>query len=129
MFVISRASLILVSERLKAFLPQLEKANTELDDEANNLEDVDEDEEYIEMVSLERTRLIRISDWVFWKRKAMNQVMKNQKTKKMCLKNYCGRQESYEGKTLFMMLTKSQSQTMMRDWGMTVSRRIQAKLC
>ena len=128
MFVISRASLILVSERLKAFLPQLEKANTELDDEANNLEDVDEDEEYIEMVSLERTRLIRISDWVFWKRKAMNQVMNNQKTK-VCLKNYCGRRESYEGKTLFMMLTKSQSQTMMRDWGMTVSRRIQAKLC
>jgi len=119
-----------VSERLKAFLPQLEKANTELDDEAKNLEDVDEDEEYIEMVSLERTRLIRISDWVFWKRKAMNQVMKNQKRKKTCFKNYSGPGESYKGKILFMMLTKSQFQTiMMRGWGITMSRRIQVKLC
>jgi len=112
------------------FLPQLEKANTELDDEAKNLEDVDEDEEYIEMVSLERTRLIRISDWVFWKRKAMNQVMKNQKRKKTCFKNYFGPGESYKGKILFMMLTKSQSQTMVtRGWGMTVSRRIHVELC
>jgi hypothetical protein len=38
-----------VSERLKAFLPQLEAANGLLD-ESLNLENVDEDEEHIEMV-------------------------------------------------------------------------------
>lgn len=39
-----------MSERLKAFLPQIEKANADLDEESGGLEDVDEDEEHIEMV-------------------------------------------------------------------------------
>lgn len=45
-----RVFLIVVSERLKAFLPQIEKANADLDEESGGLEDVDEDEEHIEMV-------------------------------------------------------------------------------
>ena len=40
-----------MSERLKVFLPQLEKANAGLDEETSDLEDVDEEGEYIEMVS------------------------------------------------------------------------------
>jgi len=40
----------LVSERLKQFLPQLKEANEQLDQEALNLEDVNDDEEYVEMV-------------------------------------------------------------------------------
>ena len=42
--------LIIVSERLRTFLPQLQAANTLLDEKTMNLEDVSEDEEYIEMV-------------------------------------------------------------------------------
>lgn len=46
-------SLIIVSTRLKAFLPQLEQANAVLDQETSTsggLEDVAVDGEYIEMV-------------------------------------------------------------------------------
>ena len=40
-----------MSERLKVFLPQLEKANAVLDHEKNGgLEDIEDDGEYIEMV-------------------------------------------------------------------------------
>jgi Domain of unknown function (DUF4598) len=48
-----------VSERLKAFLPRLQAANTLLDEKTVNLEDVNDDEEYIEMVhSLSRMTLM-----------------------------------------------------------------------
>ena len=40
-----------MSERLKVFLPQLAKANAVLAEETSELEDVDEEGEYIEMVS------------------------------------------------------------------------------
>ena len=38
-----------MTDRLKIFLPQLQEANTSLD-KTENIEDVDEDEEYVEMV-------------------------------------------------------------------------------
>ena len=42
--------LSVVTDRLRSFLPQLEAANTLLESKAANIEDVSEDEEYIEMV-------------------------------------------------------------------------------
>ena len=39
-----------MSEKLRLFLPRLEAANKRLNDDNLNLEEVDEDEEYIEMV-------------------------------------------------------------------------------
>jgi hypothetical protein len=45
-----QAMLIVVSERLRTFLPQLEAANSLLNDNTFDIEDVSEDEEYIEMV-------------------------------------------------------------------------------
>jgi hypothetical protein len=42
--------LSVVTDRLRSFLPQLEAANTLLDTKTTNIEDVNEDEEYIEMV-------------------------------------------------------------------------------
>jgi hypothetical protein len=41
----------IVSRRLEEFIPQLEAANSLLTDETFNVEDVCEDETYIEMVS------------------------------------------------------------------------------
>ena len=42
--------LSVVTDRLRSFLPQLEAANTLLESKTTNIEDVNEDEEYIEMV-------------------------------------------------------------------------------
>jgi len=42
--------LSVVKDRLRSFLPQLEAANTLLESKTTNIEDVSEDEEYIEMV-------------------------------------------------------------------------------
>ena len=43
-----------MTDRLKLFLPQLEKANAELDEKSAGLEDVGEDEDHIEMVCSRR---------------------------------------------------------------------------
>ena len=41
----------LVSDRLRQFLPQLKEANDQLEQNTLSLEDVEDDEEYVEMVS------------------------------------------------------------------------------
>jgi len=40
-----------VTDRLRSFLPQIQAANTLLDPTTTNIEDVDEGEEHIEMVT------------------------------------------------------------------------------
>jgi hypothetical protein len=42
---------MVVTDRLEAFLPRIQVANGLLGDELLNLEDVDDDQEHIEMVS------------------------------------------------------------------------------
>ena len=50
-YTVSEILLTIVTDRLKAFLPQLQAANTLLD-RTKNIEDVEEDEEYVEMVCI-----------------------------------------------------------------------------
>ena len=55
---------MIVSERLKTFLPQLKAANTLIDEKTMNLEEVNDDEDYIEMVQIILQGDADIESWI-----------------------------------------------------------------